>query len=78
MDALTAILQKVEEGNLFQPLALWGIRHRLSVCAEDDVLLINPDVNKAKAVVELLKLFGTATGLTCNMAKNFNLSGPLL
>lgn len=78
MDALTAILQKVEEDNLFQPLTLWGIRHRLSVCAEDDVLLINPDVNKAKAVVELSKLFGTATGLTCNMAKNFNLSGPLL
>lgn len=59
-----------EQERLFGSLDRWGIRHRLSVYADDVVLLIQPLVSEAEAAMGLLRVFGTASGLHCNLAKS--------
>lgn len=71
IDILTAIIMRGEQEMLFGSLDRWGIRHRLSVNADDVVLLIRPLVSEAEAVVGLLKAFGADSGLHCNLAKSF-------
>lgn len=46
------------------------VSDRLSFFADDVVLLIKPTVDEASAAVELLRVFGEASGLKCNLAKS--------
>lgn len=70
LDVLIALFRKAEDAQLFGSLGCWGVRHRLSVYADDVVLLIRPEVQEAKAAVGLLRMFGAASGLRCNMGKS--------
>jgi hypothetical protein len=54
---------------LFSSLAAAGIRHRLSFFVDDVVLLVKPTMEEATAAIELLRLFGTASSLFCNLGK---------
>lgn len=70
MDVLTAVVSKAEAANLFVPLHRWGVRHRLSIYADDVVMLIRPDLHEACTVVSCLEAFCVASGLRCNLAKS--------
>jgi hypothetical protein len=69
-NTLNALFKIAEDAGLFAPLKSWGIKFRLSFFADDVVLLIKPSVTEAWEVVELLKLFGDASGLHCNLTKS--------
>jgi hypothetical protein len=70
-NVLNAIFKVAEGAGLFSSFAAMGIRHRLSFFADDVVLLIKPTVHEATTAVELLQLFGAASGLRCNLDKSF-------
>ena len=46
------------------------MRHRLSLFADDVVLIIKPSVEEATAAIGLLQLFGNASGLHYNLTKS--------
>jgi hypothetical protein len=68
-NTLNGIFRIAEEAGVFEPLTRFGIKHHLSF-ADDVVLLIKPSVQEATAAVELLRVFGNASGLHCNLAKS--------
>jgi hypothetical protein len=70
MDVLNAVFKLAEEEGVFSLLLPWGIKHRLSLFADDVVLMIRPTVGEATAVVEHLAAFGAASGLKCNLTKS--------
>ena len=70
IDVLNAAFQLAEECGLFESLERVGIRHRLSLFADDVVLLIKPIPEEAEAALQLLRVFGEASGLRCNLAKS--------
>lgn len=70
MDAMAAVFSMAETAGLFEQLAEWGVRHRLLLYVDDVVLLIKPLVTEAEAVLRLLRLFGEAFGLFCNLSKS--------
>jgi hypothetical protein len=69
-NVLNAMFRVAEEAGFFSSLAAHGIKHRLSFFADDVVLLIRPSIREASSAMELLKLFGEASGLRCNLAKS--------
>jgi hypothetical protein len=70
MDVLNAVVKLVEEAALFASLEGNGIRHRLSLYADDVVMLIRPTVEEATAALHLVNTFGEASGLRCNLQKS--------
>ncbi|KAM0908162.1 hypothetical protein ACQ4PT_015617 [Festuca glaucescens] len=70
MDVLTAVIRLVEEHGLFAPFERSGIRHRLSLFADDVVMLIRPNNAEAAAAIQLLQHFGQASGMHCNLMKS--------
>ena len=70
IDVLNAIFRLAEELGIFESLADCGVRHRLSLFADDVVLFIKPSVHEASAAIQLLNLFGGASGLRCNLNKS--------
>ena len=70
MDVLTAIFRKAEEAGLFASLHDRGIHHRLSLYANDAILLLRPSMAEMDAAKQLLECFGEATGLRCNFLKS--------
>lgn len=67
---LNAVFRLAEEAGVFAPLGNYSIRHRLSFFADDVVLLVKPSVEQAKAAVDLLHIFGNASGFHCNLANS--------
>ena len=70
MDVLTAVFVKAEEAGIFESLNRWGVRHRVSIYADDVALFIRPKEEELTAARELLHCFGDASGLVTNMAKS--------
>ena len=70
MDVLTATFRKAEEAGLFASLRARGIHHRLSLYADDAILLLCPLVAEMDAEKQLLECFGEATGLRCDFSKS--------
>ena len=70
MDVLTAIFSKAEDAGIFQSLSRWGVRHRLSLYADDVAMFIRPTADELEAARQLLKCFGDASGLVTNMSKS--------
>ena len=46
------------------------MRHRLSLFADDVAIFIKPSVEEAQAAIDILRLFGSASGLHCNLGKS--------
>jgi hypothetical protein len=64
-NVLNAVFKVAEETGVFASLAAHGIRHRVSFFADDVVLLVRTAVGEAAATVELMYVFGEASGLRC-------------
>ena len=68
MDVLCHIINKVVKQNMLQPLARRALRHRISLYADDVVLFLRPSAD-IEITLDILQLFGTASGHTTNLQK---------
>lgn len=70
MDILNAMVQKASENGLLQPLARRPLPHRVSLYADDVVMFLRPVESDLHLITEILRLFGTASGLKTNIQKS--------
>lgn len=68
MGVLNAMVDKAEAAGFFEPLDRWGVRHRLSLYANDAVIFLKPE-SELIAIKEFLALFGGTSGLKVNLQK---------
>jgi hypothetical protein len=69
MDVLNVVIKLGEEAGMFASLEGSGIRHKLSLYADDVVMLIRPTVEEATAALHLVNTFGEASGLRCKICR---------
>jgi len=70
MDVLCHIINKDAEQNMLQPLARRALHHRISLYADDVVLFLRPSASDIEITLDILQLFGTASGLITNLQKS--------
>ena len=70
MDVLCHLVKKAEVEHLLQPLARRALQHRISLYADDVVLFLRPSAHDIEITLDILQLFGAASGLTTNLQKS--------
>ena len=55
---------------LLQPLSSRSLQHRISLYADDVVLFLRPEINDIEITMDILDLFGDASGLKTNIQKS--------
>jgi hypothetical protein len=70
MDILSLLVQRALEEGLLQPLSARQLHHRISIYTDDAVIFLRPDLGDINLVLDLLRLFGTASGLKTNVQKS--------
>jgi hypothetical protein len=70
MEVLNALITKVVQANLLQPLAVQQAKHRISLYADDVILFLMPNRDDLLLISQLLEAFGHASGLRTNLAKS--------
>jgi hypothetical protein len=70
MDVLGHLVSKVEDTRLLQPLTTRPLQHRLSLYADDVVMFLHPRESDIQVMLNILKLFGEASGLIANIQKS--------
>jgi hypothetical protein len=63
MDVLGHMISKAAELGLLQPLSRRALQHRISMNADDVVLFLHPNAADIVVTMDILQLFGTASGL---------------
>jgi hypothetical protein len=71
MDVLDLLFSKAEEAGLLQQLSRKKKLHRISICADDVALFLHPSDADISTTLDILNLFGDASGLH-NDAKKSN------
>ncbi|CAO2038521.1 unnamed protein product [Urochloa humidicola] len=69
MDVLYYMVKKAVDEDLLQPLARRAL-HRVSLYADDVVLFLKPSTEDIGITLEILELFGNASGLKTNIQKS--------
>ena len=69
MEVFTRLVATAAAENLLRPIGVPVIRHHCSLYADDVIMFMYPDVTEARAVKEILRIFGEASGLQTNLAK---------
>jgi hypothetical protein len=67
MDILSRLIQKASQDGHLQPLSSKQLRHRISLYVDDTVMFLKPDAADISLVIDLLNLFGKASGLHTNL-----------
>ncbi|KAM0888030.1 hypothetical protein ACQ4PT_028623 [Festuca glaucescens] len=75
MDVLDAMFRAAERANVLVDLGAFGLKHRVSLYADDIVVFARPDQGELRAVKEILRCFGDASGLEVNYLKS--LAAPI-
>jgi len=70
MDVLCHLIRKASEEQLLQPLARRALQHMISLYADDVVLFLRPTADDIGITLDILQLFGNASGLTTNLQKS--------
>lgn len=70
MDVLCLLIQKASEEELLQPLARRALQHRISLYADDVVIFLRPTASDIRITLDILQLFGEASGLRTNVQKS--------
>ena len=70
MDVLGFMINKAVEESLLQPLARRALPHRISIYADDVLIFLRPSAGDIDIILELLHLFGSASGLKTNVQKS--------
>jgi hypothetical protein len=70
MDVLGYLFLKAEEAGLLQQLAARRKLHRVSIYADDVALFLHPTADEITTTLDILQLFGSASGLKNNVQKS--------
>src|SRR6185436_2522142 len=70
MDVLCHLVKKAADEQLLQPLARRALQHRISLYADDVVLFLRPSAGDIEITLDILQLFGNASGLTTHLQKS--------
>jgi hypothetical protein len=70
MDVLKMVIQLGGSHVMLSNFGNSGVRHRLSLSADDVVMFIKPVRQEAEASLQLVGAFGMASGLRCNITKS--------
>jgi hypothetical protein len=70
MDVLGSLISKAENDSVLKPLAPRTLKHRVSFYADDVVLFLQPVAEDINLVLDILRLFGEASGLHNNVQKS--------
>ena len=70
MDVLCYLVKKAADEALLQPLPRRTLQHRISLYADDVVLFLQPSINDISLTLDILQLFGEASGLKTNVQKS--------
>jgi hypothetical protein len=70
MDVLGHLFSKAANGEMLQPLARRALPHRISLYADDVVLFIRPEEPDIATTMDILQLFGVASGLKTNLQES--------
>jgi hypothetical protein len=70
VDVLNAVIKLADDYGLFSLFERSGMIHRLSLFADDIVMLVKLIPAEEESVVALLEHFGMASGLHCNLMKS--------
>jgi hypothetical protein len=70
MDVLSALFRTAERSGFLADLSSIGLRHRVSLYADDVVIFARPELVELATVWEILGCFGLASGLNANLAKS--------
>jgi len=70
VDVLCHLVKKAADEQLLQPLARRALQHRISLYADDVVLFLRPSASDIEITLDILQLFGNASGLTTNLQKS--------
>ena len=69
MDVLGHMVAKAAADVLLQPLSSRALQHRISLYADDVVLFLRPEATDIAVIMNILQLFGDASGLKTNLQK---------
>jgi exonuclease III len=70
MDVLNWMVSRASEAGLLQPLSSRPIQHRISLYADDVAIFLRPIAADINLTLQLLQLFGDASGLKTNVQKS--------
>lgn len=70
MDILNWMVTKATELGLLQPLARRPLQHKISLYADDVALFLRLAAGDINLILQILQLFGDASGLVTNMQKS--------
>ena len=70
MDVLYHMVKKASEEGLLQPLSRRALQHRISLYADDVVIFLQPSASDIRITLDILQLFGEASGLRTNVQKS--------
>jgi len=62
--------KKASEEGLLQPLSRRALQHRISLYADDVVIFLQPSASDIRITLDILQLFGEASGLRTNVQKS--------
>jgi hypothetical protein len=69
MDILHWLFAKASRDGVLRPIPLQEIKFQCSLYADNVIIFITPTVQEARAVKEILRVFGEASGLKTNLSK---------
>jgi hypothetical protein len=70
MDVLAAMFRAAEQAGVLPTLAAAGLKHQVSLYADDVVVFARPERHELQAVRGILECFGDASGLRVNYGKS--------
>ena len=70
MDVLGHMVSLAARDGLLQLLSSRSLQHRISLYADDVVLFLRPKINDIEITMDILDLFGDASGLKTNVQKS--------
>ena len=56
------MVKKAADDDMLQPLARRALQHRISLYADDVVIFLHPSASDLEVMLDLLQLFGEASG----------------
>jgi mannosylglycoprotein endo-beta-mannosidase len=70
MNVVSAMFRAAEDSGLLSNLQMFGIRHRVSLYADDVVVFAKPSMEELQVVYGIIACFGKASGLVVNLQKS--------
>jgi hypothetical protein len=69
MEVFARLLKTAVDDRLLRPQQSLAVKHHCSIYADDVIIFLRPHVDDARAIKEILRIFGEASGLRTNLAK---------